>query len=90
MPKFIPLLRRNVLRSGRVRDAGLRYSPQRDGCMKSHFQALQPVPAPRTIPAPQGGGGCLGRRRHGLAMLHSPQPRRGFRPTCAAFDTRDL
>lgn len=55
MPKFIPLLRRNMLCLGGagVRDAGLHYLPQRDGCMKSHFQASQPIPALRPSRHPE-------------------------------------
>ena len=65
MPKFVPLPRRNVLHLGRVRDAGLHDSSQRDGGLKPHFQASQPVPALRTMLAPRGARGCLCRCRAG-------------------------
>lgn len=73
-----------------VRSAGLRYSPRRDGGMKSHFQASQPVPSPEDRPGTLRSPGAFGQAPRGLAMLHAPRPRRGFRPTRATSDTRDL
>lgn len=64
-PSLSPPPCRNMLWSGRVHGVGLHYVPGRDAGMKSHFQALQPIPALRIVPAPRGARGCLCRHRTG-------------------------